>query len=330
MKMEKIIFSVIIPVYNVEKYLRKCVDSVLAQDNANMEVILIDDGSPDNSGAICDEYAEKDTRVKVIHKENGGLSTARNVGLDIARGEFITFVDSDDYLLPNTFIPNLDYIKKHPEVDCLQFPMIHDVRIEFAKKYTHLKKERTLIGNDIFINWWDGDVITYCVCGKIFKREIFSDIRFPIDVFFEDAMIVAELSKRCNIMHLSMNNGYYYHYTEGSRMNSTWTKKKHIDFLKYRLLIWEQTIEQEGLKPVVIGAYLRVLIVLAWCYQKGFVDFNEYGTFLDSMPSIRLLPKSKKLGIKRLVGFIVIKIIGARGFVRLYKRLKGGFEKLKN
>ena len=321
--MEKFILSVIIPVYNVEKYLRKCVDSVLAQDIADMEVILIDDGSPDNSGAICDEYAEKDTRVKVIHKENGGISTARNAGLDIARGKYITFVDSDDYLLPNTFIPNLDYIKKHPEVDCLQFPMIHDVRIEFAKKYTHLKKERTFVGNDIFINWWDGDVITYCVCGKIFKREVFSNIRFPKNVFFEDAMIVAELSKRCNIMHLSMNKGYYYRYTEGSLMNSIWTEKKHIDFLKYRLLIWERTIEQEGLKPVVIGAYLRVLIVLAWCYQKGFVDFNEYGTFLDSMPSIRLLPKSKKLGIKRLVGFIVIKIIGTRGFLGLYKRLKG-------
>ena len=109
--MEKIILSVIIPVYNVEKYLRKCVDSVLAQDIADMEVILIDDGSPDNSGAICDEYAEKDTRVKVIHKENGGAATARNVGLDIARGKYITFVDSDDYLLPNTYRPNLDYME---------------------------------------------------------------------------------------------------------------------------------------------------------------------------------------------------------------------------
>ena len=261
--------------------------------------------------------------MKVIHKENEGLSSARNVGLDIARGKYITFVDSDDYLLSNTYCPNLEYIENHPEVDCLQFPTIYDDRIEYAKKYTPLKRERTLIGNDIFINWWDGEVITYCVWGKIFKQEVFSDIRFPKDVFFEDAMILTELSKRCNIMHLSMNKGYYYHHTEGSLMNSTCTEKKHIDFLKYRLLIWERTIEQEGLKPVVIGAYLRVLIVLAWCYQKGFVDFNEYGTFLDSMPSIRLLPKSKKIGIKRLVGFIVIKMIGTRGILGLYKRLKG-------
>ena len=295
-------------------------DSVLAQDIADMEVILIDDGSPDNSGAICDEYAEKDARVKVIHKENEGVATARNVGLDIARGKYITFVDSDDYLLQNTLIPNLDYIENHPEVDCLQFPAIIDERIGYAKVYKPLKEERTLIGNDIFINWCDGDVITDCVWGKIFKREVFSDLRFPQDVFFEDSMIVVELSKRCNIMHLSMNKGYYYRYTEGSRMNSTWTEKKHMDFLKYKLLIWERINELEYMNHVKIKSYLGTIKWLAICSKKGFVDYNEYGTFLDSLPSIQLLPKSKKMGIKSLVGFIVIKMIGTRGFVRLYKR----------
>lgn len=97
------ILSVIVPVYNVEKYLQECVDSILAQDVEDMEVILVDDGATDGSGKICNEYAEKDKRVTVIHKENGGVSTARNAGLDIARGKYITFVDSDDYLLPNTF-----------------------------------------------------------------------------------------------------------------------------------------------------------------------------------------------------------------------------------
>ena len=94
--------SVIIPVYNVEKYLRDCVDSVLAQTYTDLEIILVDDGSPDNCGAICDEYAARDSRIKVIHKENGGLSDARNAGLDIARGEYIYFVDSDDYIKPET------------------------------------------------------------------------------------------------------------------------------------------------------------------------------------------------------------------------------------
>ena len=92
------LISVIVPVYNVEPYLRKCVDSILAQSYSNLEVILVDDGSPDGCGAICDEYAAKDARVRVIHKPNGGISDARNAGLDIMTGDYVTFVDSDDWI----------------------------------------------------------------------------------------------------------------------------------------------------------------------------------------------------------------------------------------
>lgn len=93
--------SIIVPVYNTEKYLRRCIDSVLAQTYKDFELLLIDDGSTDTSGAICDEYAEKDGRIRVFHKENGGVSSARNLGLDNAKGEWITFVDSDDYIEEN-------------------------------------------------------------------------------------------------------------------------------------------------------------------------------------------------------------------------------------
>ena len=92
------LISVIVPVYNVEPYLRKCVDSILAQSYSNLEVILVDDGSPDGCGAICDEYAAKDARVRVIHKPNGGVSDARNAGLDIMTGDYVAFVDSDDWV----------------------------------------------------------------------------------------------------------------------------------------------------------------------------------------------------------------------------------------
>ena len=95
------VISIIVPVYNTEQYLRRCIDSVLAQTYQDFELLLIDDGSKDSSGAICDEYAAQDTRVRVFHKANGGVSSARNVGLDHARGEWITFVDSDDEVKPN-------------------------------------------------------------------------------------------------------------------------------------------------------------------------------------------------------------------------------------
>ena len=92
------LISVVVPIYNVENYIKKCVDSILSQTYKNLEIILVDDGSPDNCPQICDEYAQKDNRIKVIHKENGGLSDARNAGIDISKGKFITFIDSDDYI----------------------------------------------------------------------------------------------------------------------------------------------------------------------------------------------------------------------------------------
>ena len=97
----KSLVSVIVPIYKVEKYLNKCVDSIINQSYKNLEIILVDDGSPDKCGEICDKYAEKDSRVKVIHKENGGLSDARNAGIDIAKGDYLLFVDSDDWITSN-------------------------------------------------------------------------------------------------------------------------------------------------------------------------------------------------------------------------------------
>ncbi|MBQ5852329.1 MAG: glycosyltransferase family 2 protein, partial [Lachnospiraceae bacterium] len=93
--------SIVVPVYNVEKYLERCVDSLINQTYENIEILLIDDGSKDNSGQMCDEYANKDSRITVYHKENGGLSDARNYGMDRAKGEYIIFIDSDDYVEPN-------------------------------------------------------------------------------------------------------------------------------------------------------------------------------------------------------------------------------------
>ncbi len=101
--MEDKLISIIIPVYNVERYLRECIDSIIAQTYKNLEIILVDDGSSDKSGEICDEYSKKDSRIKVIHKKNGGLSDARNVALDITKGDYIGFIDSDDYIEKDMF-----------------------------------------------------------------------------------------------------------------------------------------------------------------------------------------------------------------------------------
>ena len=122
--LDKPLISVIIPIYNVENYLAKCVNSVIDQNYKNLEIILVNDGSPDNCGSICDEYAQKDNRIVVIHKKNGGLSDARNAGLKISTGDFITFVDSDDYVNKD-FISTLVSLIQDFEADIAISPFIH-------------------------------------------------------------------------------------------------------------------------------------------------------------------------------------------------------------
>ena len=113
--------SVIIPVYNVQEYLARCIDSVLCQSHKELEIILVDDGSTDHSGAMCDDYTSRDSRIKVIHKSNGGLSDARNAGLDVMTGDYVTFIDADDYLIPQQYEHCIDIIKQHHNIDLVQF-----------------------------------------------------------------------------------------------------------------------------------------------------------------------------------------------------------------
>ena len=120
--MNKLI-SIICPIYNTELYLKECLNSILCQSYTNFELILIDDGSTDNSGIICDEYATKDKRIIVIHQTNKGLSASRNKGLEIASGEFITFIDSDDWIDPNTLRDNLSIFNDNPQINFLQYPI---------------------------------------------------------------------------------------------------------------------------------------------------------------------------------------------------------------
>ena len=131
-------FSIIVPIYKVERYLKTCIDSILTQTFSDFEVILVDDGSPDLCGKICNDYAENDLRIKVLHKANGGLSSARNAGLDIAIGEYIIFIDSDDFWDDNTALENINKNLTETKADLLIFP---------AKRYYEDKNKVTSILN---------------------------------------------------------------------------------------------------------------------------------------------------------------------------------------
>lgn len=184
------IISVIVPCYNVEAYLPKCIESIISQTYNNLEIILVDDGSPDNCGRICDEYANKDSRIKVIHKKNGGLSDARNVAIDVATGEWITFVDSDDYVSADyveTLYGLVDRNKCKVGVAC--FVEFH----EGCKSHTQQP-----VYKEFVFSKWEGiekmfyqelfDTTAWC---KIYHRTLFeTGIRFPFGIYYEDVPTV--------------------------------------------------------------------------------------------------------------------------------------------
>lgn len=182
--------SVVIPVYRVEAHLRRCVDSALAQTFSDFEVILVDDGSPDNCGAICDEYAAKDARVRVIHQENGGLSAARNAGIDAARGEYLFFMDSDDLIHPQTLEILHELLKAHrADIAIGGFTRFKNedelnlARMQTVSSGECLSGEATM---HRFFEGWERVPRYVSSCGKLIRRSLFEGIRFPLGRLFED------------------------------------------------------------------------------------------------------------------------------------------------
>lgn len=174
------IISIIIPVYKVEKYLRECLDSILNQTYTDWEALLIDDGSPDNSGAICDEYAAKDSRFRVFHKTNGGVSSARNMGIVKAQGDYITFVDSDDKLLPNTLDVCMGVIEKN-DLDLLQFGFTRFYDCVYGGDSD---QQYTVLTSQEFFNIKHN----VCVGGGVFSRNVLVDN----NILFREGMKLAE------------------------------------------------------------------------------------------------------------------------------------------
>ncbi len=214
--------SVIVPVYNMEKYLERCVDSILAQTYTNLEVILVDDGSKDSSPVICDKYAERDSRVKVVHKKNGGLSSARNAGLDVASGDYIGFVDSDDFVSSQMYqllaerldnsdceIANVMYIRVDDNGNTTPSKVPHNTDKEIPAQ--QFIKELMLHTGDVSV--WS----------KLFKKEIFDNLRFPEEKLNEDLIFM--LGAFCKITRVAFvaQVGYFY-FTRSDSISSGYGK----------------------------------------------------------------------------------------------------------
>ena len=226
--------SVITPVYNVENYLRGSVDSVLNQTFADLELILVDDGSTDSCGQICDEYASSDPRVRVIHQEHEGVSDARNKGIDIARGKLIGFADSDDEITETMYQEMIDYLESNQlDAVCTDTYVVRNGKKTFRPRY----KKDMLFNHDEAINEILEGALDNAVWNKIYKREVVGDIRFPAGRIYEDVATVYKFINRAERVGYLCKPLYYYIKRKNSITNTSFNSNGRYDcFCSY----WER------------------------------------------------------------------------------------------
>lgn len=221
--------SVIMPIYNVEAFLKCAIDSVLHQDYENLEIILVDDGSTDNSGNICDEYAKKDNRIQVIHKNNGGLSSARNAGLDVFKGKYVYFIDSDDFIAPNAISSALTAMKEdHSDLVIFNYYYVDESNNVMKRELDNNIKPIWSI--DDFWNYISDvsntelSIASVVAWNKLYKREIFESLRYLEGRINEDSFIITDIIRQVSKISYINEPLYYYRTRSGSIMSSRGTK----------------------------------------------------------------------------------------------------------
>ena len=293
------VLSVIVPVYNVAPYLARCVESLLGQNFHEMEIILIDDGSTDASGKMCDLVAAKDCRVRVIHKSNGGQSSARNAGLDVAVGRFITFVDADDSVSLDAFAPSVALLEENGEVDIVQFPL----RRNYGTFSGTLLFERDEVfgrGEPVFHGWLVEKAISNYVCAKVFRRELCAALRFREGMVFEDRHAMASLLSRCRSLCCIRSGCYYYFCRPGSTTQKPETPYSLESKLVADLNIVAHAKSFRGLRSVTLERYYNAVWYAHRLYECGSSP-SEYAIsqLRDLRPAIADVVLAKiPIGIK--------------------------------
>lgn len=230
------LISIIVPIYDVEKYLRYCIDSLVNQTYKNIEILLINDSSPDNSLEICNEYAKKDSRIKVFTKENGGLSDARNYGVTKANGDFIYFVDSDDWIKEET-IQGLytQQVMHNADIVAANHIMYHEAKKSFGlyihDKDYHISVLTPTLAYQYQNSWNHNESVFIVAWGKLYKKELFNNIEYPVGRIFEDEQTTHKLFFSANKIVYIHNNYYYYRQRPGSIMRSGYNIKRAYDMV---------------------------------------------------------------------------------------------------
>ena len=270
--------SVIIPVYNVEAYIRDCVESVVNQTYCNLEIILVDDGSTDQSGKICDKLKETDKRIFVIHKANGGLSDARNAGIDAATGKYITFIDSDDFVAVNYVEYLLGLIKEYnADISVCEYKETFSRNIE---EYKIEKDEKRIFdGKEGTLNLLYQKNFTSSACAKMYKTELFSDVRFPKGKLHEDVAVMYLLFMNSKRISKGEEVLYFYYQRKGSIVNSEFNSRR-MDYLTHTKQIIEKMKKIDvALWKAAVSRHISACFQILFSMPNNKVK-EKYGLFI--------------------------------------------------
>lgn len=325
---QDLLISVIIPVYKVEEYLAKCVDSVLAQTYGNLEVILVDDGSPDGCGKICDDYAARDSRVKVIHKQNGGLSSARNAGIDAASGDYLAFVDSDDWIEPDAYDAMLSAaLQYHVKLVCAG-RLDEDAGTGAVREGLCPQKEEVVSGKELVSRIFRWDHLDSAAWDKLYARELFREIRYPFGRVVEDVPTTYRIALLAGSAVLLPKRIYHYLHRENS-ITTAAVSEKTFHFSQNAARVYAD-IRENWPELETEARYLRVrsLYYNLWMEDRASEEAKKRyaGSFDDSRRELKaelgfvlgckLFPPTEKLELSLMALGLY------HTFRKLYHRIK--------
>lgn len=322
------LISVIIPVYKVEAYLTACVESVLAQTYQNFELILVDDGSPDNCPQMCDAFAARDSRVRVIHKENGGLSSARNAGIEVARGEYLAFLDSDDLWSP-LFLERLYAAIQETGADfsvCLfrQFLETPAVLTPDESKTEVLTQRQAF---ECFFN--ERNVNMVVAWNKIYRRHLFDAVRYPVGKIHEDEAVIHEIIGGAKTVAWVEEAHYYYRQAPGSITTSQFSLKRLDEtYAKEQRIAWLEAHGMHNLADRTRVIYLSNLMRLYRTVQQELDDKTAarkacrklYETFRSVYSPELVGQESLKMRLRCILFTVFPKVYSALEYARLKRK----------
>lgn len=275
MNRQKDLVSVIVPIYNVERYLERCIISICGQTYQNLEIILVDDGSPDKCGMICDQYAKKDKRIRVIHKENGGLSDARNAGIEISLGDYLVFIDSDDFVQDN-FIERLYNLLQETEADISQCAF-QSVEKQEQFVYEKEKTPKVKTRHEMLVSLYGTKHVEHKVIwNKMYRRKFFHTLRFPVGKIHEDEYTTYKIYDKIEKAVVTEEKLYGYFVDPNSITRQRYSIKRQdiIPALEERRKYFK-TAGEEEIKRLTGEALADSLIYHGYCSRHFLKDENK-------------------------------------------------------